>query len=148
MDTPGQRHDRIGGHGNASGPGESDGSTLHLTAPPTTTPTPTTTSEVDTSVTQKMLSAVSGSILTSLLSMFSLPNHSRTNILTPHSDTSGCSSYSPPIPTESVPVPLPPLAHLCPAASQSGCHGLLSRGLLGAEPVPVLRRCAFPRGCH
>lgn len=64
--THGQRHDRIQHNAGDSVPGESEGSTLHLTQPPAAQSTPATDS--DTSVVQKMLSAVTGSILTSLLS--------------------------------------------------------------------------------
>ncbi|CAK4022759.1 related to solute carrier family 25 member 39 [Lecanosticta acicola] len=64
VDTQGQRHDRILNSAGDSVPGESEGSSLHLTTPPAAKSTP---SDGDTSVGQKMLSAVSGSILTSLL---------------------------------------------------------------------------------
>ena len=59
--TQGQRHDRIL---SADGEGESDTNALHLTSPPATV---RTAADPETSITQKMLSAVTGSILTSLL---------------------------------------------------------------------------------
>jgi hypothetical protein len=143
LHTQGQSHDRIvtpAGNG-----------ALDMPAEPNLIGKPV---EVTTSITQKMLSATTGSLLTSLLGMFSASPAGRCIFLRfsssnklQHpltllpSNTSRCCPRAPASPTKSV--SLTPSALLRPASTRPGRECLLSRCLLGAKPVPVLRCCAL-----
>ena len=99
---------------------------------------------VETSITQKMLSAVTGSILTSLLGMSAETIHTITrfsNYTTSH--TSRCRSRSVTITTSIKSVSLLSLFHrLCSPPTQYWCLHLLSRGILGSKSKPILCCCA------
>lgn len=109
------------------------------------------TQDDETSVTQKMLSAVSGSVLTSLL-----------GIIKPHQNvfqfplilTISLHSNSPrrrPRPAPSATSPSVSLARpslFCATSTQSRGLSLLSRGVLGAESIPVLRCFSLFCLCH
>jgi hypothetical protein len=142
LHTQGQSHDRIvtpAGNG-----------ALDMPAEPNLIGKPV---EVTTSITQKMLSATTGSLLTSLLGMFGASlarkcvlrfqsyNKPQHPLTLPPSNTSRCCPRAPASPTKSV--SLTPSALLRPASTRPRRECLLSRCLLGAKPVPVLRCCAL-----
>jgi hypothetical protein len=132
--TRGQSHNRIG-HPAGNG-------ALDMPAEPNVIGKPV---EVTTSMTQKMLSATTGSLMTSLLGMsrvlsFSLLRDTLEHPLTfSLSNTSRCRPRAPAGPTKSVSVSLHPPALLHPAPTRSRRQRLLPRCLLGAELLAVLR---------
>jgi hypothetical protein len=142
LHTQGQSHDRI--------VAPSGNGALDMPVEPNLIGKPV---EVTTSITQKMLSATTGSLLTSLLGMFrsfagrriflrfcshNMPHHPLT---LPPSNTSRCCPRAPASPTKSVSLHPPTLLRSAPTRPRREC--LLSRCLLGAKPIPVLRRCTL-----
>ena len=135
METQGQRHDRIG---ILQPPSE------HEHPPAPNYVPPRSDKDVEITAVQRMISATIGSVLTSLLGKSCIACQPVHALMIVGSHTTRCRSRSITGANNTSPAAKRrPCCAIPPTPAKLGRHSMLSRGLLGAEPIAVLCRFAY-----